>query len=302
MKTLRYIILAVFTALLFCGCVRDKILPCPPLTFEVSVQDKNWSNIDEIEQAAPGLIQAVDENLPFRSYVSTLSYELRDLDSGESVASAASYSISHDGRSEILTFPETLPFGRYEITLWGNIGPEGKSGNILPESVILHKDGEGEADSVYHLCDTVDYTYDAATFRAGLRRTVGCLLVDAVNLPAGTDCSEKTITGISGTVSKGLVYSNPVTVHTFLDWGEEAVGKRSETCLGPSQKENGSTVTITLRDSDLPDNAGYTAEPVPVAMRRNELTVLRYDYDVDGFHIFILVNGKWETVHEMEVD
>ena len=53
------------------GCIRDKIEPCPPLTVTLEVTDKNWFNIDEV--AAEGLAEPMDENLPFREFVQSLS-------------------------------------------------------------------------------------------------------------------------------------------------------------------------------------------------------------------------------------
>ena len=188
-------------------------------------------------------------------------------------------------------------------------------------SVTLHEDGDGEAAQVYHLCDTVYYNYDAASFAAGLQRTVGCLLVDAVNLPDGIDWSAKDLDGVLGTVSRGLEYSDPVSVHTELDWGVDAAAKRLMTCVGPSAAENGTSLQVTFRDTDSAaagDDAtgialmtdgftgdavsGIVTDPVSLTLRRNELTMVRYDYDGQGFRISVFVDGDWVTIHDMEVD
>lgn len=311
MKRLIEIPVLAAVAVAAAGCIRDEYLPCPPMTVEISVLDKNWSNIDEVQAA--GLAVAVDENLPMREYVQSLTYELRDLSTGKLVSVAPSYSISHDGMTEVLTFPESLPFGRYELTLWGNLDVVTKAGSDQEgtASVTLHEDGGDEADQVYHFCGIFDYDYDRADFSAGLQRTVGCLLVDAVNLPAWIDYSEKDIEGVLGTVSKGMEYSDPVSVHTALDWGDNVSSMRTMTCLGPSASEDGTTVQISFRDSDGASGlSGVTrawpdelvSEPVDITLRRNELTVLKYDYDVDGLHIYVLVDGEWTRVHDMVID
>ena len=134
MEKFRNIIISAVALTALAGCIRDEYEPCPPLAIEVTVQDKNWSNIDEA--VAEGLAAAVSEDLPFRDYVQSLTYELRDLSTGEIVSSAASYYVSHDGLSEILTFPESLPFGTYEINLWGNLDPSSKSEGVsVPDNV-----------------------------------------------------------------------------------------------------------------------------------------------------------------------
>ena len=286
-----------------CGCVRDKIMPCPPLSIEVTVQDKNWDNIDEVE--SQGLAVARDENLPFREYVSTLAYELKDCATGETVSTSAVYTVSHDGKSEILTFPEDLPFGRYELTLWGNLDPDSSDGETV-QSVTLHEDGGGEADEVYHYNAVIDYDYDTFSYTAGLLRTVGCLIVDVINLPDGMDYSRKDMKGIMGTVSKGLDYSDPVSLVTELDWEKDDNKIRTATCLGPSPEGEDTEVRATFRDNDTYTVAGnpyeISASPVDVVMERNMLTVLRYDYRKDGFHISVLINNRWETLHGMIVD
>ena len=41
-----------------------------------------------------------------------------------------------------------------------------------------------------------------------------------------------------------------------------------------------------------------------MTMSRNELTILRYEYDpcCCRFKIFILINDNWETLHIMDVE
>ena len=270
---------------------------------DVVVEDKNWENIRQVE--AEGLAVAENEDLPFREYVSTLTYELKDCATGKIVASAATYPVLHDGKSEILTFPEELPFGKYELTLWGNLDPDSKAAGIA-NTVTLHTDCGGEAGDIYHYTAVIDYDHDKAAYTAGLKRTVGCLLIDAVNLPQGMDYSEKAIDGVMSTVEKGFVYSVPVSVFTSLEWPQDDNKIRTSTCLGPSPSENGTEVTVKFRDRDVITGAGtqyeIAADPVDITVERNRLTVLKYDYDKDGFHISVLVNDRWETLHGMIVD
>ena len=48
--------------------------------------------------------------------------------------------------------------------------------------------------------------------------------------------------------------------------------------------------------------SGIVTDPVSLTLRRNELTMVRYDYDGQGFRISVFVDGDWVTIHDMEVD
>lgn len=299
--------LPVLGVLLASGCIRDNIGPCPPLSVEVSVGDKNWSNIADV--SAAGLAEAVDEGLPFKEYVSTVSYILRDISSDVVVASSGLYTIVHESGTESIVFPEALPFGEYELVIWGNVSEDTDISDDF-SSVTLHEEGGGEADDIYHSCDTIDYRYDAAAVSVSLERTSGCLPIDAVHLPQGTDYSEKDISSVSSQISKGMVYSAPVSLHTELDWGGDVSQMRTSTCLGPSSDGQFSEVGITFKDMDIlrgksADSAGsFSTEPVNIRIERNTITVLRYDFDPDAgsFHISTLVDGTWQIIHDMDID
>ena len=302
MEALKSILLCAAASMVLAGCIRDEIMPCPPLSIEITVADKNWSNIAEVEAA--GFAVAKDENLPFSEYVSTITYELKNIATGEIVSAEPAYSISHDGKSEILTFPESLPFGIYEFSVWGNLEPGTKSDG-LSDTIVLHQDAKEEAREVYHYTAVLNYDYDKASYTAGLKRTVGCLLVDATNLPSRINFSKKEISGVMSQVSKGLEYSEPVSIFTELDWEDAKSNMRTMTCLGPSPSRNGTEVTVRFYDMDSSCSSSpyeVSADPVDVTVERNMLTVLKYDYDGDGFHISVLVNDKWETLHGMIVD
>lgn len=50
------------------SCIRDEILPCPPLQVMIDIEDKNYDNIDFIEEKT-GLDFRKDESMSFRSYI-----------------------------------------------------------------------------------------------------------------------------------------------------------------------------------------------------------------------------------------
>lgn len=287
------------------GCIRDKIEPCPPLSVTLTVRDKNWSNIGEV--AAEGLAEPKDEDLPFREFVQTLSYELIDLQSGDVVYSSE-YEVTHDNVDEVLTFDESLPFGQYELNVWGNADLAVSKSSLAADGLDLHEEGDWGADNVYHYTGILDYDYDKASYMAGLERTVGCLLIDAVNIPEEMDYSVKDVSRVYGTVRKGFLYDAPETVHTELDWEDSKSSIRTETCLGPTPEGQESLLEMTFRDMDLYEDgkSGWpyeiTPDAVKMKMERNRMTVIRYDYDVNGMRVMILVNGQWEILHDMIID
>ncbi|HIZ85455.1 MAG TPA: hypothetical protein IAC04_03085 [Candidatus Coprenecus stercoravium] len=309
-RIVRISLLCVASLLVLSGCIRDQILPCPPLSVSIGVLDKNWSNIgDAVGTEFDSLLHVKDDALPFREYISTICYSLKNLSTGDSAVVTARYVIEHDEQRELIVFPDSLPFGQYEITVWGNIQESALSEDFC--TVTLHEDGDSEAEDIFHACDTLDYRYDAAEFNLDLQRTVGCLLIYAFHLPEGVDYSTKDIEGVYGNVGKGLQYSGPVSVHTEMDWGKDCGNVMTATCTAPSEEK--AVLQLAFYDTDQSSAAGsvrlsqdgtYMAEPVSVAIRRNELTVLRYDYnpEADNFNISVLVNDMWMDIHDMIMD
>ena len=76
MKRLTLTGLFLASLLALSSCLRDDLQPCPPLQVTLSVKDKNYFNVASAQKL--GMAEPVDENLPFRSYVSTLYYVLHD--------------------------------------------------------------------------------------------------------------------------------------------------------------------------------------------------------------------------------
>jgi len=80
----------------------------------------------------------------------------------------------------------------------------------------------------------------------------------------------------------------------------------AKSLLAPSRKRGASQVDLRYHVGDRPSEGGnwIAPEPVCVTMSRNELTILRYEYDpcCCRFNIFILINDNWETLHIMDVE
>ena len=299
--------------LLLTGCLRDDLEPCPPLSINLTVTDKNYFNVADAEQY--GLIERMDENLPFSSYVQTVYYVLHDAQTGEVVAEQLNQAVTGDGLTYLITLPDELPYGTYTFTAWGNM----QSKEPLDENATAAELEAADAanNDIYLASATLDYRYGSENYNVGLERTKGRLLIQAQGLPEHIDFSVKDITNVFSVIDRNFQYSQPTDIRTRTDW--EAPGEIvTHTLLGPSEGANRSLLNVYFVDKD-----GYAAqqqqaatlatraaeedvlivpEEVNITLRRNELTVLRYVYSDEGMKIYILVNGEWEAIHQMEID
>lgn len=293
MKTkITYLLLAL-TLLGTSSCVRDEILPCPPLQVNITVKDKNYFNVDKVE-----LEERLSDDLAFRTYVPTLYYMLRDVETGEVVEEQGVFEVTGDEKTFPVTFCDCIPHGKYVLTVWGGLDDETPLGND-PLTAILHAEKEQGAD-FYLTNDTL--VYDAYTYNhtVELERTKGKLIIQVENLPNDVNYSDKTVDGLYQQVDNEFKYADLTAVYTQAEWKEQT-GIVTKTILAPSQKEKGSMVSIGFYD--LPERITPVLRPkdVSITMVRNRLTVLKYVYDGSGFTIYILVNDNWEMLHGLVV-
>ncbi len=286
-----FYILCLLTAL--SSCIRDEIPPCPALSVQISVKDKNYLNVHKVE-----LEQALSEDLAFREYVPRLYYRLCPLGSGEAVAEQELFEVTGEDKTLSVRFPDELPHGTYVLTAWGGL-KDLSSLDADRTSLTLHPGGS-EGEDTYMTCDTLVYDAWNYDYTVEMERTKGKLIILATNLPGDIAWSGESVSGLYGTVDTGFGYSGETAVTAEREWtpGAEAVTK---TLLSPSHP-GGSTLKLSFYDS--PERIMPTAVPdnVTITVRRNELTVLKYVYEEGRFSIYILVNDNWEKVHDMIID
>lgn len=283
-KILYGLMMALSGLCLLCGgCVRDDIPPCPPMQVVIEVTDKNYFNIDEVERQ--GLATRVDENLPFREYVSTLFYALYNAETGELVEKRSTFQVEGDGKEYSLTFPDALPYGRYALVVWGNLQSDEPLEDD-PTTVELEKYNASEND-IYVVSDTLDYAYGNESFRVGLERAKGKLIVQAVNLPAFVDFSTKLIDHVYSYVTHDFNYGKETEVHTETFW-KQPNDIVTETLLCPSTDLDESKLSVSFYDYSTVESQRsraarlLTPEDVQITMGRNELTVVKYIYVREG--------------------
>ena len=281
--------------LAFSSCIRDEIPPCPALSVQIGVKDKNYFNVRKVEQET-----ALDEDLAFREYVPTLYYRLCPLGSNEPVAEQELLEVTGDEREYAVRFSDDLPHGTYVFTVWG--GMKDMSSLDADRTILnLHPEGT-EGEDVYMTNDTLVYDAWNYDYTVEMERTKGKLIVLAANLPDDIRWSGQTDDGLFRTVDRSFGYSGTTSVHTAGEWTSAEEVIMTKTMLSPSLHADGTVQKMQLYDA--PDRTVPAAVPddVQITMRRNELTVLKYVYEDGRFSIYVLVDDNWEKVHGMVID
>lgn len=264
-------VLPVTVCLLWSSCIRDSIPPCPPLQVTLTVKDKNYFNIDDAVKL--GLMERKAENLPFRDYVSTLYYIVHDA-KGKVVAEQKNTLVDNDDQTQLITLPESLPYGKYTLTVWGNM----KSDEPLGEdATTAEMEAVGAAaNDIYLASATFDYRYGNEEHLLAMERTKGDLLIKTEGIPDNIDFSTKDIQDIYNFVDNGFQYSTLTDIHTELDWQEIRSEIKSETLMCPSPSYEGSTLSVMFIDKSAAGSQGRAAyyptlEPqdINITMGRN---------------------------------
>lgn len=299
--------LLALAATLSGGCIRESLPACPPLVVELTVRDRNYSNIDDAVKL--GLMERMDEDLPFKSYIHTLYCVIRD-EQGTVVAEQHNSPVDNDLASQRIVLPASLPYGRYSVTAWGNLTGEEPLSEDASQA-DLEADGAATND-VYLASGIVDYRYGQETFTLGMERTKGNLLIRAEGLPDNIDFSAKRIKAVYEWIDTRFVYSQLTDIRTSLDW-EVKNDILTQTRMCPSPSYEGSTLSVVFIDKSAvggqdPDSPHPILKPqdVLITMNRNEITILKYLYEEDdgegSFKIYVRVNDNWELLHQMEID
>lgn len=282
------------------SCIRDDIQPCPPLQVMLDVEDKNYNNIDFVEQHI-GVEHRIDENMSFRSYIQKLFYALYDLETGEIVTVRHLHEVTGDASMATVYLPEDLPFGRYGLMVWGNIdSEEGIFADGRLDTYDLHA-GHVEGYDVYMAADELIYDESNYEYIVKLKRMKGKLIIQAEGFPDKIRWSQKVISDVMGNVDYELHYSESENVVTERTW-EKTLPYVSYTKIAPSASDNGSKIEILLYDNPDMEKAVMELNPVTATFKRNEITVLRYVYDADTgtTDVFILLDDGWNEIINLE--
>ncbi len=281
------------------SCIKDETLyPCPLLSIDIEVEDKNYSNVDKVW----GLEERRDENLPFREYIPTLYCRLSRLDAGKTAEVVWERKLGGvEGDDKVLnfTFPEEYPFGTYVLTSWGGL----EDLSPLDEqrtSIRLHRNGT-EGRDLYFSQDTITFGYTFKGYTVGMKRIKGKLIVESKNLPSNVTRTFESAQGVAGRMNTKMEYDAATTVKGWkkIDTHESFV---ANTLLAPSLKERGTAFALKYCDTESDDTI-LAPTKVGITMERNRLSVLRYEYQGNNeFAIYVLIDDNWEIVHGMDIE
>ena len=110
------------------------------------------------------------------------------------VAERRNIAVDNDDKAQTITMPASLPYGKYTITVWGNMDNEESLGD---GSTDADMEASGTAtNDIYLASGTFDYRYGNEAHTIGLERTKGNLLIKAEGLPDNIDFSTKNIDGV----------------------------------------------------------------------------------------------------------
>ena len=299
MNKLKYILIAVLATTWLTGCIREDIEPCPPLSVMIGVKDKNYLNIDEVEENT-GLDHRIDENQPFRSYIQKLYYSLTNIETNEVVFTQHLHDVQGNNPLATAYLPEDLPFGTYTLTVWGNIDNEAPiqdNGRYY----TMHTN-QVEGYDVYMTNDTLEYDYNHANYTVELERVKGKLIVQGVDLPPEISWSKKEITNLSLYAGRHGLYAGSGEVVNVTTWGEEPE-VITNTVLAPSAEGEQSTVHFDLYDNEAMTDPRMSTGNIDIDIDRNRIEVVKviYDEGSNKLNIYHLVNAKWEQVHELDI-
>ena len=285
------------------SCIRDEIQKCPPLRITLKVKDKNYFNVDAVVNK--GLIDRKDENLPFREYISTLFYIVRD-EAGNIIEKRDLANVAGDEKEMVIQLPVELPYGKYSITVWGNIKSRAPLDENFSGADLEHADAAKQ--DVYMASAVLQYEMGSENHIVELERAKGLLIVQAENLPDFIDSSEKTVSNVYRYVAEGFKYDRLTDIYSRTEWNEKN-NIVTYSFTGPSKGFESSSLKLQFLNSDC--NAGLGGdnicslkpESIGITMIRNSITVVKYVYaDNNKFDIYVLVNDNWEEVHGLIIE
>ena len=293
-KQIRYILFIV--PFLLSSCIHDEPGDCPTLQVQLVVKDKNYFNADQVSLDTPK-----SESLAFREYIPTLYYTLRNADTGEIVEEQGVFNVTGNEPTQLITFCDCLPHGKYALTVWGGIVDNTSlADNSLTN--IIHSNG-AEGNDIYLAHDTLVYDINHTNYTVNMERVTGKLLIQTGNLPASVRYAAKRISKLYERVNYKFDYLNPITVNNLDTWEptEEIV---MHAILAPSAGKLQSMLHLDFYETAPPSTPDLTPKDVYITMKRNELTTLKYVYDDErrNFSIFVLSNDGWEIIYDLNIN
>ena len=278
--------------LLLTSCIRDDIMTCPPLSLHVGIKDFNYSNAASFQQE-----QLRRTDGPLSDYVSTLSWCITDVETGRIVAERAAYAAPADRQRDDITLPDSLPFGRYAVSIWGSM-PEGLH---FPEFTNL----DDPEEDPYLVHDTLTYDATHADHTLLLKRIKSKLDIQVEGLPEKWDASSssKQETGLYEECDNRFTYEGDMTTGNRTRF-KSHTDVQTFTILPPSVGYNRTRVTVHIYDENGQVIPQLDPQPITTTLYRNTITAIRYVYVVEkqAYDVYVRINDDWEVITNMDIE
>lgn len=289
---MRIIIILLF-ALYYTSCIRESLPECPyQYNIQIFVKDKNYSNISAIN------MDTIDENLPFKQYVSNIYYTLQDINTGENIISPVLKTIVGNEK-EVEFILDNIPDGEYLLTIWGNIET---SGNSVEDPSFLHENKEEDSDEYMASEVLTIKTGLAQTKSIGLERIKGKLIVTYNNLSDDIFQIKEIVTSVYANVDNRRLYSLKTDVEKAFLKSNMSLNQTS-TFLAPTIDNENSTLSLFLYGSDI-STPLLTITPINIKIARNEITpiVINYNPSLGQLEIWVYIDNAWSLVLELDIN
>lgn len=292
MKALLRITLCSAAALstgIFFSCIKEKDCPVSPAVY-VEVQDKNYANAAETGQA-------IDENLPFSQYVGSMNVSYTADGDTDPLTIQSVIPSGNDKRYMLQT--GSIPSNLYNISITGRIAATATDPSVDVPLIELHP-SQTESDDIYIGTGSGNLPPEADRTII-LRRTKGKLNLKLTNLPPSITKIEIRVTGVYKNVDTQLNYSGTTGVNKTFNLASVTDPLPLGMLLAPTDDSGNTSVMIFLYDN--------TNTPVEIfsnittTILRNQITSLelRYDPDLDTWELWVMLEGEWQQLHNLDI-
>lgn len=286
MNRVVYYVMAIIMLMSLSSCIKEDMEECKvQFTVKVFVEDKQYINIDEVPQ-----VGKKDENSPFREFVGTIYYVLRNPSTG-AVVYASSFTPVMENVPYYTIVLNNIPPGMYELNVWGNITDQ-----TLTSS--LHPSGTEQTD-LYMGYLSLQFTSDSQTAELPLKRTKGNLVLLCNNFPQNMTRVEQKISSIYQNLDPYFTYSNEGAVIKNTQ-----IQSVNQFLIAPTVLNKVSKVNMRFYDPN--DQSGKNDLVLPainVNISRNKLSLISVDYkaEMNTWEVWAFIDNKWTLIHQLDI-
>lgn len=282
---------------IFGSCIRDNLEPCPPLTVKLVVKDKNYSNIEQMQE----LEEKKATDLPFKEYIPTLFYSLCDAETGEVLEEEGIIPVEDDKPD--FTLPicgSCLPHGKFVLTVWGGLSDL----SLLSDGRMTYHfhPNHAEGYDLYLTRDTLVYDYTRSDYVVDMERAKGKLIILMEGLDSKVNSMTQLVEPVSESVNSEFHYEGKTYMRQHI-LPIDSTGLELKTLVAPSCKNTGSLVRFSLYDEQNQELTNLNPKDVTVEMKRNTIAALKYVYKDDGTcAVYAMLDDGWIEVHDMDIE